>query len=468
MVDIFGEKYAAAPTKFKFHFGEIMLIQELVKHVKGIVDRGGENMGLGHFKEKRRKTKPNQMAQRKRKKITNENALESLDQDNGNSSTFTEAKLKSSHSELKSKLFSLCLENMQAFGVNEKLIMQFGEHMVDLVCKNGAIHGTIECILCINAESQSKKKNAHSVRYYEHQGSNYWVLSNFKKHLEKVHNLVSSSDFRKKRPKSSKETPKRVLKEANDSKKDPLIEVINVPVHISDAANENTPDLTVHFPVGFQVRKHTVNASDWLYTQLSKQIPDMVATNLHTGDDTEIMQFQIANKTHTITVSKILQDGNCLPAAICHQLFHDSIGSTAHRNKIKELRTLVVDHILNPENFPSFEHDLKNRVYEIKSKNEITDMTMECKLLVRHGLSRDRYWCGSETLAVVSKCHRVNILIFNEMGDVYLFDGRDEVHGKTIAIAFRLNSTNEFYHYDSVSDIESNVLYEIVQTISKK
>lgn len=51
MIGIFGEKYAAAPSKFKFHPGEIMLIRELVKHVKEIVDRGGENNGLHYFQE---------------------------------------------------------------------------------------------------------------------------------------------------------------------------------------------------------------------------------------------------------------------------------------------------------------------------------------------------------------------------------------------------------------------------------
>lgn len=57
LIDIFGKKYAAAPSKFKFHPGEMMLIRELVKHGKEIVDRGGENKGLHHFQERKRQAK---------------------------------------------------------------------------------------------------------------------------------------------------------------------------------------------------------------------------------------------------------------------------------------------------------------------------------------------------------------------------------------------------------------------------
>lgn len=174
MIDIFGEKYASMPAKFKLQPGEIMLIREPVKHVKKIVDNGGENMGLHHFKERKRKMKPiNVTSKQNRNEIGN--VIDPIDRTGEKPLDISETEMESQHSELKSKLFSLCLENMQAFKVHEQLIKQFNEHMIHL------------------------RWNDVAVRHFQSPGSSYWILSNYKKHLEKVHNLFSSSDLRSKK-----------------------------------------------------------------------------------------------------------------------------------------------------------------------------------------------------------------------------------------------------------------------------
>lgn len=131
---------------------------------------------------------------------------------------------------------------------------------------------------------------------------------------------------------------------------------------------------------------------------------------------------------------------------------------------MKDLRASVVDYILKPENFPSFEHTLKDRVYEIKSKDDIEDMTTECKLFVRYGLSKDKCWGGYEFIVAASKIHHVNIFVFNENGDFYLSNRGTGIYSKTIALAFRLNYfKNAYNHYDSVCDIDSNLLYTVAE-----
>lgn len=491
MIDIFGEKYASMPAKFKLQPGEIMLIRELVKHVKKLVDNGGENMGLNHFKERKRKMKPiNVTSKQNRNEI--ENVSDPIDRTGKKSLAISETEMESQHSELKSKLFSLCLENMQAFKVHEQLIKQFNEHMIQLRWNDGVISGSIECILCKNDKENhsKKKKDSYSVRYFQSPGSSYWILSNYKKHLEKMHNLFSSSDLRSKK-KHHNRLPKKTSNKTSDSKKSMSIEIVELPVFNSDDDVKEDTNLRVHSPAG-SIHSNAMKSKndnltemvtntdiivyspagsvsledDWLYTQLSNQIADMIGTTLESGDITEIMNFKIANDIKTITVSPILPDGNCLLGAICHQIYHDPIGSTAHRNKINELRKNVVKHILDPENYPSYEHSLKDRIYENKKKSSdaIGDMTQECKLFVRHGLSRDRYWCGYETIAAAAEMLDVNILVFNEEGDVYLPSSNVQTHSKTIALAYRLNN-GRYNHYDSVCDIDSNVLYEIVQTV---
>lgn len=471
MIDIFGKKYANTPSKFKFQPGEIMLIRELVKHAKGIVDRGGENKGLHHFQERKRRAKQIDVTH-KRKKNADENAVpfESVDEKKSNGSAITEAEMKSHHSELKSKLFSMCFQYLQAFDLDEQLVMQFNEHMVDLRWKNGAIYGIITCVLCENDGSNKKKKsNAHSVRYYESPSSKYWILSNFKKHMNKVHNLVSDEADLRKKTNRQKRIPLKELNEVNDLNGDKnSIEYIDVPIIDSQNVAEDDIHLVVHSTVDLDCKKTIGTDENWLYTQLSKQISDMVGVVLRNDDVTNNMQFTVKNEIKTLAAASIIGDGNCLPGAICHQLYHDPIGSKEHRKKIRDLRAMVVDYILKPENFPSFQHTLQNRVYDIKSKDEIQDMTLECKLFVRLCLSKDGYWAGHELLVAAAKILEMNVLVFYENGDAYLSNTGTEIYPRTIALAYRLNhDKTEYNHYDSVCDIDSNFLVEIAEKITK-
>lgn len=464
LIEIFGEKYAAAPSRFKFQPGEKMLIRELVKHVKEIVDRDGENKGLHHFQERKRRAKKINV-QQKRKKNFDENSVPFQFENKSNKLSMSDTEMELHHSELKAKLFSMCLQCFQAFDLDEQLIVQFDEHMIDLQSKNGALYGIITCILCKNDDSNKTKKNmsGHSVRYYESPGSNYWILSNFKKHLKKTHHLMSSqADLRKR-----KRVPLKTLNEAVEFeglKDGESVEYIDVeivdPVENADQLNGSSHEVD---------SAEIATNDDWLFPQLSQQISDMVGVVLTNGDCTVEVQFLIGNEIETVTAATIIGDGNCLPGAICHQLYHDPIGSKEHRKRIKELRASVVDYILQPANFESFEYTLKNRVYDIKTKDEIDDMTMECKLFVRHCLSKDGYWAGHEFLVAATNILRVNILVFYENGDFHLANNGTEIYTKTIALAFRLNFDSTGYnHYDSVCDIDSNLLCKIAEKKFKK
>lgn len=54
---MYGKFYAKNPKNLKFLSGEIILIKELVAHVKSIADRNGVNTGLSHFKSSTEITK---------------------------------------------------------------------------------------------------------------------------------------------------------------------------------------------------------------------------------------------------------------------------------------------------------------------------------------------------------------------------------------------------------------------------
>lgn len=209
-----------------------------------------------------------------------------------------------------------------------------------------------------------------------------------------------------------------------------------------------------------------------LYTQFADQITSMMSTVLMTSDQQEQMTFRLENININLTVAKIHGDGNCLFGSLVHQIFGYPIKSTQHRSQTNELRKEVVEYILAPQNFTSFEYQLQNCVYETKPKTEITDMTTECKNYVRNVLARDTEWAGYETIMTVSAKYRVNILTFQENGLCVIHYNKHEKYGKTIAIAYRIGFDKDgnkvMNHYDSVCDMHANDIKEVIEWITNK
>lgn len=55
--DYFGDLYAKDTTSCQFEPGDVLLIKELVDHVKTVVDRNGKNTGMGHFSKSKSTTR---------------------------------------------------------------------------------------------------------------------------------------------------------------------------------------------------------------------------------------------------------------------------------------------------------------------------------------------------------------------------------------------------------------------------
>lgn len=175
----------------------------------------------------------------------------------------------------------------------------------------------------------------------------------------------------------------------------------------------------------------------WLYNQIASQINDMMTAVLTNGDDENTKAFQLKRDSgtyHHLSVANILGDGNCLFAAVAHQLFKYAINCTNHKKAIKQLRAKVVEYIL--ANFPPFEFILKDRIYELKAASEISDITTECKSYVRDVLSRNGEYGGFETIQALSEIYKINIITFLE-DDTFSFHNKENVCNKTIALAYR-------------------------------
>lgn len=459
MIEIFGKKYADIPSKFCFERGEILLIKELVAHVKHIVDSNGENSGLFRFKYKQKAEKKSKKSQHRKLCSESSNNHDIQDVEPSINSNIDENRLTL----LRLDLFKKACDYLKQCAADQCInIEMLDMSIIDIKQNDGQIFGTIICAICQGQNAKSQKPK--SVYYNETPTRSNWVLSNFQKHLKCKHGLNPTQHIKKCITRSRK-IPKNngvnLLSEGLENDYNAIhqseyvieeeIEVISQPLNEAISLNNN-----------------------WLYTQLGNQITNMITASLSNGDDQDQMYFLIDEQNIHLTVAKIAADHNCMFGALAHQLYQHPTSSTAHRNATKTLRAEVVEYILEPENFPSFKYALQNRIYETKKKNEIENMENECKFFVRYVLSRENQeasWGCFETIKAVSDKYRVNIITFNENGTCILQHNINENFEKTIAIAYRMgvNERGEEIrnHYDSVCEISSDDMYTVADFLIK-
>lgn len=471
MRDYFGNLYAEDPASFEFEAGDVLLIKELVEHVKSVADRNGKNTGLGHFAKPKAKAR-RAVAKKSRQRVNTAHL-------------FPEKKKK--------KVTAQIDENQLKIELQEKAMTCFNLHMagtdnsqvtidqvkVELSKKNGIIGGLVWCVIC--GENEKPKRMFHK----SSKASGGWVLSNLTKHLENVHHLHARvntldlslagqhsvhGDMNKFNPifDSTQNTDSTELIVENTDGIADEVKKENVDENTAESANEDASlkIIAAEFPSN-RLIKH--DDSEQLYKQISSQITKVTAAVLKNGDETEKITFTLNKSPRKLSVVIIPGDGSCLFGALAHQLWMHKIGS---RNQIKATKTLrenVVKHIL--DNFPFFERYLEDRVYEIKHKKEITDLAMECKLFARYGLSNHKTWGGVETMMAVSNLYQTNVVVFNEEGTCTKYKKCDEIYERSIVIAQRLglNENGEPIrnHFDSVFEATEADLYAAARYIAK-
>lgn len=446
LIDHFGKVYATDPANFRFQPGEVILIKELVNWVKGKMGEQ-QNKGLKLFKSKRPK-QPKQLS--------------------------TKTSLSEpSEKKLKSELIQRVICCMQSYGADQFFDIELNyvihDETVDVRIKKGVgVYGMVRCEIC-HAEDKNKNKPKR-VFYNESSKWPTWVLSNFTKHLKTAHHLKRSESKNQKTKSACAMSPDKQVK-SNDEEQEMLITFVVVvdAEEKVDEKKEKTDALDAD-PVINEQHNYSVP----MYTQLAEQVNVMMNAALKNSESREDMGF-IVNKTmHTLNVALCNQDGNCLFSSLAHQLFQDKMSSKEHKSKARQLRKRTVEYILDPKNFPKFMHDLKDRVYDTKKKDEIDNIETECKLWVKLCLGKDRIWGGTETIYAIAELEKVNVLIFNEHFEPHVLRNMNK-YDRTVCLAYRLPRDEDGkvissvrYHNDSVCDINSSTLYEVAKLMESR
>lgn len=440
LVKTFGKTFSENPSEFHFLRGEVSFIKQLVDHVKRTVDGNGANTGLDRFKYKEK---------RARKANRKQRAQFDAQHDAPNMKTNDEPKAEKNNmshtvyelNQLKANLFGrikMCFNTYQA-SVGVEL---FDESMVDVQIENNKIIGKVNCVIC--------KKNKPKKVYYDDVVGR-WVTTNFKKHLQTSH------------PDCKQQILDDEISNNNHSTESDQISFVDSTAKKSKEGNE--ADLVCMRKIVVKIEK----TDNWLYHQIATQINEMVQAVLTNGDEEGTMEFQLENnKICRLSVAKISGDGNCLFAAIVHQLWKYPVNSAQHIEAVKQLRSKVVEYILG--NFESFEFILKDRVYDLKEASEISDISAECKSYVQFVLSRNGEYGGFETIKALSELYKVNILTFLEDSSC-AFHNKEKIHEKTIAIAYRFwnkDGQRTRNHYDSVYDMNPEYILAASESVVSK
>lgn len=437
IVALFFGPFSKDKTRFKFYFGEKKLIKELVKHTQIVVDTPNTNAGLGHFMKKIT-VKKNMSFSASTRCINGSfffidrvslNALNSR-QSMGTGIESSNARNKKIFNidEQKNILFTKAKTVTSKFEKENKVkqVRIFEEEFVNVSgsCYDD-VKAMVHCSFCYEENS------IEGVRLFFNRTSNggYWVLSNLLKHFNLHHGVNSCSE------------PTLIALE---------VEPITANNHQAKRDVQNDADV---FPIADFV--------DQLFTQMSVQQIKMVNASLLNKEDLSYLIFKKTVPEGAVKICNIKADGDCLFAAITHQLYHVKSGTPSHEKSTNKLKVETIEYI--KKNIESFENYLKGRVLAYKQISEIKNMHEEFLNFLNIRLPNRKSWGGTETMKAVSELYKVNIVVINEDGSCKMGFRHNPDYDRSIILSFRQYANSSAAnsmpnHYDSIVEISDIAL----------
>lgn len=329
--------------------------------------------------------------------------------------------------------------------------------IVKVIYEEDTIRGEIVCIFCQRTDKM------HKIQYDK---AGKWNFSNFKKHLAvhenkgKVRNQRSVSgnlDDLQSTHNSIEKCPKKsALHLANELNRCDELNIMEMPIVLEEFGffyDDKTGDVP-----------ESSSIISVLFEQFENQNRQLIDSSLHSHEPKNLLEIKIDNQIMNINIAEIFKDGNCMFAAVMHQLEHFGINSVRHMKSTAELRTKVVSYIT--EHFDAYRHVLQLR---LKCDSEKIDETG--KHFLANVLSNNGSWGGSESLIAISTMFNINILVFNEGGSVSFSNGFKPEYNRCIFLAYRKNnkqSGNTHDHYDSIYKIDKQLLFKIATDLGGK
>lgn len=488
--DFYGEIYVATPETFKLSIGDRLQIKELVKYVN---EKYNENdvkfSGAYHFLPKNPK----------RKRVLGErNCYFGSSLAINGIKKYPPKFVDMPENDCKQKLVEKIVKMYRKHDmIDSQIIEKFTTELVSIQTdEEGKIHASITCVLCdiSNKENSFIIRSKHNGKMLSSSGDPYWVLSNYKKHVElhvkkKIKNVSSQSITENKsfdgnvsqQIKADDPCDKR-LKLNSSNEFENLDESIEK--HVSVEYESSIEDFEQDFNDSIEIDEFTpqenvslvcADLESQIYTQVSTQIIEMQEICLRNDENQLQMVFFVNKKNYTLSMAEIPGDGSCLFRAVDHQINKSKLNSRSQNTATTQLRKRVVAHIKKHREL--FEFELMGSVYEKYEKKGIIirgdEIKEECNKYLHYELPLSSCWAGSESISAMSRLYLVNILIIRENGNAYFSNGFDQNLKQTIILAYCTSPTDERKanetepnHYNSVIQIEPNDIIELSKRLA--
>lgn len=479
--DFFGEIHVFDPSGFEFSEGDRIQIEAVASYVRSIMD--DPNRGPQYFAISTQKAaKPNYKQVGHYFGANATNVVSNVSKQNTSIDT-------------KKQLFTNVRAVLKKKGVNNNEIKQFTQQMVVVTeHQNGNPTASIECVLCEQIDGVREPQNVQS-KVEGDPPKIYWILSNFSKHIER-HNKKLKLDEPKINASNSSSINSQNDSYSHSAKlSHESIEEIEVSMDENgDIVEEivTVNDSTIFLQIEQLSESFSIeNVQSLIYDQISEQLNDMLEISLKHNIEENDMAFKIDNEEFTLQFAQIDADGNCMFAALTHQLSKTRIGSRSHSNAVSKLRKDVVKYIKSHRS--EFEHELKGRIYEQNELNGKKTENIEnaWQHYLEKELPKNGEWGGSETLKAVTRMKFVNILIMNAKGEGYFpydfnmklkqtvilaFESAGDAFSESAAVdqsqsndcdaSDEIISNTERNHYNSVVRMEQSDIYTLSQMLA--
>lgn len=191
------------------------------------------------------------------------------------------------------------------------------------------------------------------------------------------------------------------------------------------------------------------------------------------------MKVLVNERNVNLNVIKMKDNGDCLFAALLHQLNCAPTKSKNFETDVKKFRANIATYVKN--NIGIFEASVKNTLhekllsdsYDSNSSDEDGDKEITQEMIldyVDNGLPKSAYG-GLETIQAVALMHEVNIFSAMEGTFSFSFHGIfNEKYQRSLCIAYRktiYSKRKDWNHYDSIVGIDEMDLKEIIAGLNK-
>lgn len=365
----------------------------------------------------------------------------------------------------------------------DNLLLTFGlsitEDKISFTNDGRRITATVSCLVC----EKDGQKRAYNVQYDAAKNSTkaYWNVSNYKKHLGRHSSVkIETGDDQSKSCNENEvlmkmENSDDQSNNLNENKVSTSMKSIVVELNVSDnetktVSNHDNNVLSDNkeesSPRNFYTSSLFDRYKNEIYNQISEQNLRLTTSIMSNNELVQDMTLELSGQKTCVGVLKIRGDGNCMFAALAHQIFFHKINSPEHQKETANLREDAVAHI--ESNYEDYKKQVEAR---------LNDNTQDGKFFISVILRSSGQWGGAESLLAISRIYQVNILIFNEAESCWYPFELNLNYKRTVAIAYRLkiqtirrnrikNQPIVRNHYDSISEVKQNILFTCTNILS--